>query len=74
MPTDADGDEPEEDDEDEEQDDDAGEEQGDKRLEDCTDAELKAFIKRETGEAVKGNPSRQTLIERAMEIATSPEA
>jgi ribosomal protein L12E/L44/L45/RPP1/RPP2 len=72
VSTDADGDDPE--DEDEEQDDDAGEEQGEKRLEDCTDAELKAFIKRETGEPVKGNPSRQTLIERAMEIATQPEA
>jgi hypothetical protein len=46
---------------------------GDKALEDCTDAELKAFIKRETGEPVRGNPSRQTLIERAMEIATAPD-
>lgn len=42
-----------------------------KELEDLTDAELKDFIKRETGEPVKGNPSRQTLIDRAMEIATS---
>lgn len=45
----------------------------DKALEDCTDAELKAFIKRETGAGVPGNPSRQTLLDRAMEIATAPE-
>lgn len=45
----------------------------DKSLEDCTDAELKAFIKRETGEGVKGNPSRETLLNRALEIATAPE-
>jgi hypothetical protein len=45
-----------------------------KNLEDCSDAELKDFIKRETGQPVKGNPSRQTLIERAMEIATRPDA
>lgn len=44
-----------------------------KALEDCTDAELKAFIKRETGESVKGNPSRETLLNRALEIATAPE-
>lgn len=43
-----------------------------KSLEECTDAELKEFIKRETGESVKGNPNRQTLIDRAMEIATAP--
>jgi hypothetical protein len=45
----------------------------DKSLEDCTDAELKAFIKRETGEGVKGNPSRETLLNRALEIATAPD-
>lgn len=65
---------------DDEEEDEDGEDEGseqdgaEKNLEDCTDAELKAFIKKETGQAVKGNPSRQTLIERAMEIATSPEA
>ncbi len=47
-------------------------EPAEKPLEDCTDAELKAFIKRETGEGVKGNPSRETLLNRALEIATAP--
>ena len=41
----------------------------DKSIEDCTDAELKEFIKRETGEGVRGNPSRETLIARAKAIA-----
>lgn len=45
-----------------------------KTLEDCTDAELKEFIKRETGEAVRGNPSRETLTRRAAEIAKEREA
>lgn len=45
-----------------------------KSLDDCSDAELKEYIKRETGQAVKGNPNRATLIERAMEIATKPDA
>lgn len=40
-----------------------------KTIEDCTDAELKEFIKRETGEPVRGNPSRETLITRAKAIA-----
>lgn len=40
-----------------------------KTLEDCTDAELKEFIKRETGEGVRGNPSRETLLTRAAELA-----
>lgn len=44
----------------------------DKALEDCTDAELKEYIKRETGESVRGNPSRDTLMSRALEIATRP--
>lgn len=41
----------------------------DKALEDCTNDELKAFIKRETGEGVRGNPSRDTLLSRAAELA-----
>lgn len=40
-----------------------------KAPEDCTDDELKAYIKRETGDAVRGTPSRETLIKRAYEIA-----
>lgn len=44
----------------------------DKALEDCTNAELKEYILRETGERVKGNPNHETLIERAREIATAP--
>lgn len=40
-----------------------------KTLEDCTDAELKEYIKRETGEGVRGNPSRETLLKRAAEVA-----
>ena len=40
-----------------------------KALEDCSDAELKEFIKRETGEPVRGNPSRDTLLSRAAELA-----
>ena len=40
-----------------------------KALDDCSDAELKAFISAETGEPVKGNPSRATLIKRATELA-----
>lgn len=34
-------------------------------LDDLTDAEIKDFIKEETGEPVRGNPSRETLIARA---------
>lgn len=74
-PADAEDDDPEPEDDADDADDegDEGEAGGDKSLEECTDAELKAFIKRETGEPVRGNPSRQTLIERAMEIATAPD-
>lgn len=39
-----------------------------KPIEDCTDAELKDFIKSETGKPVKGNPSRETLLKRAMAL------
>lgn len=46
----------------------------DKALEDCTDAELKAFIARETGESVRGNPSRDTLLKRAAELAQAQAA
>jgi len=45
----------------------------DKALEDCTDAELKAYIKAQTGKGPPGNPSRATLLEQAMELATAPE-
>jgi hypothetical protein len=48
-------------------------EQKTKSIEDCTDAELKEFIKRETGEGVRGNPNRETLVARARAIA-EPEA
>lgn len=44
--------------------------QRDKSIEQCTDDELKAYIKRETGEGVRGQPTRDTLIKRASEIAT----
>jgi hypothetical protein len=40
-----------------------------KALVDCTDDELKAFIKRETGSAPKGTPSRETLLAKAGAIA-----
>lgn len=43
--------------------------QQEKTLEDCTDAELKEYIKRETGEYVRGNPSRDTLMARAASLA-----
>lgn len=42
----------------------------DRAVEDLTDDELKAYIKRETGEGVRGTPSRQTLLERASALAT----
>lgn len=41
-----------------------------KTLEDCTDAELKEYIRRVTGEPVLGNPKRETLLMRAAEAAT----
>ncbi len=44
-----------------------------KALEDCTDAELKAYIKAQTGETPRGNPSHETLYNLAMELATTPE-
>lgn len=40
-----------------------------KLLEDCSNTELRAYIKRETGEQVTGNPSRATLLARAHEVA-----
>lgn len=44
-----------------------------KAIEDLSNEELKAYIKRETGSPVLGNPSRETLIERATAIATTAE-
>jgi len=41
----------------------------DKPLEECSDAELKTYIKEKTGEPVRGNISRETLLERAAELA-----
>lgn len=46
----------------------------DKALEDCTDEELKAYIKRETGKAPAGRISRENLLKRAAEIATKAAA
>jgi hypothetical protein len=40
-----------------------------KPIDELTDAELKAYIKEATGEAVRGNVGRDTLIERATKIA-----
>jgi hypothetical protein len=40
-----------------------------KLIEDATNEELKAFIKRETGQAPRGNPSRETLLAKAKEAA-----
>lgn len=40
-----------------------------KDINDCTDDELKAYIKRETGQAPRGTPSRETLIAKAAEVA-----
>lgn len=48
------------------------EESAGKAIEDCTDQELKAFIKKATGEPVRGNPSRETLVERATELSSEP--
>jgi hypothetical protein len=45
--------------------------QRDKSIEECSDTELKAFIRRETGEGIRGNPSRDTLLKRVAEIANS---
>lgn len=41
----------------------------DKAIEDCSADELKAYIKRETGAPVLGNPSLETLVARAKEVA-----
>jgi hypothetical protein len=38
-------------------------------IEDLSDDELKAYIKRETGEGVRGTPSRQTLLDKAEALA-----
>lgn len=46
----------------------------DKSIEDCTDAELKEFIRRETGEGVRGNPSRETLLKRVSDLAEAKQA
>lgn len=40
-----------------------------KAIEDCTDDELKAFIKERSGEGVRGNPKRETLVAKATELA-----
>jgi hypothetical protein len=45
-----------------------------KSLEDCTDDELKTFIKRETGKAPAGRVKRETLIQRATELAMAKAA
>lgn len=42
----------------------------DRAIEDLSDDELKAYIKRETGEAPRGTPSRQTLLDKATALAT----
>src|SRR5574343_871751 len=47
---------------------------GEKSLEDCTDGELKDYIARETGERPKGNPSRDTLLKRAADVAQATAA
>lgn len=42
-------------------------------IDDLSDAELKAYIKEQSGEPVRGNPSRETLIARATELAEDDE-
>jgi hypothetical protein len=49
-------------------------EKTEKAISDCTDDELKAFIKEKTGEAPRGRPLRETLVERATELATQEPA
>lgn len=44
-----------------------------KPLEECSDGELKAFIKEKTGEPVRGNISRETLLSRAAELVSKKE-
>ena len=46
---------------------------GEKSIEDCTDDELREFIKKESGQAMPANTGRARLVERAMELATKPE-
>lgn len=41
-----------------------------KPIEDCTDEELKQFLREKTGAPQRGNISRETLVARALEIAT----
>lgn len=41
----------------------------DRAIEDLSDDELKAYIKRETGDGVRGTPTRQTLIDKATALA-----
>lgn len=43
--------------------------QNEKPIEECTDDELKAFIKREAGKAPAGRVKRETLLRRAHELA-----
>lgn len=40
-------------------------------IEQATDAQLKEYIKRETGQAPRGTPSRDTLLNKAKEIAAA---
>jgi hypothetical protein len=54
--------------------DDPDEQEGDEKpLVQFTNAELKTYIKEQTGEPVLGNPNRDTLLERATDIATRPD-
>lgn len=46
----------------------------DRPIEECSDAELKEFLKRETGQPVLGNPSRETLLKRVAEVAEAKQA
>lgn len=43
-------------------------------IEDLSDAELKEFIKAQTGKAVRGNPSRDTLEAQAIDLARKADA
>jgi hypothetical protein len=45
----------------------------DKSIEDCTDAELHAYIKEASGSAMPPNTGRKRLLERATELATAGE-
>lgn len=48
-----------------------GSDGNDKSIEDCTDAELHAYIKEASGTAMPPNTGRKRLIERATELATA---